>query len=142
MIEVRAAHDEREVRAAIALRHAVFVDEQGVDAHEEHDGRDGEATHLVALHDGAVVGTCRLLADGAAVRLGRLAVAAPQRRRGIAGKLLAEGEHWARGRGAARIVLHAQAYARALYVAAGYRAVGVTFMEAGIEHVRMERSLV
>lgn len=141
MIEVRAAHHEREVRAAIALRQSIFVDEQGVDAREDHDGRDGQATHLVALRDGTVVGTCRLLADGEVIKLGRMAVAASLRRRGIAGRLLAEGERWARGRGAARIVLHAQLYARALYATAGYRTVGPTFMEAGIEHVRMERSL-
>jgi predicted GNAT family N-acyltransferase len=125
VIEVRPAGEGREVRAAIALRHAVFVDEQGVDAADEHDGHDEEATHLVALRDGALVGTCRLLTDGEVVKLGRLA----------------EGERWARQRGGARIVLHAQSYARALYAAAGYRAVGDTFMEAGIEHVRMERSL-
>jgi predicted GNAT family N-acyltransferase len=96
---------------------------------------------LVALRDGALVGTCRVLTDGEVVKLGRLAVAAPERRRGVAARLLAEGERWARKRGGARIVLHAQSYARALYAAAGYQAVGDTFMEAGIEHVRMERSL-
>lgn len=141
MIEVRPASDGREVRAAIGLRHEVFVAEQGVDAADEHDGRDEDATHLVALREGAVVGTCRLLADGEVVKLGRLAVAAPHRRRGVAARLLTEGERWAREHGSVRIVLHAQHYARALYAAAGYQAVGDTFMEAGIEHVRMERSL-
>jgi len=141
VIEVRPAGDGREVRTAIALRHEVFVGEQGVDPAQEHDGRDEEAIHLVALHDGALVGTGRLLADGDVVKLGRLAVAAAHRRRGVAARLLAEGERWAREHGSARIVLHAQSYARTLYVAAGYGAVCDTFMEAGIEHVRMERSL-
>ena len=141
MIEVRPAGDGREVRAAIALRHEVFVAEQGVDADQEHDGRDEDATHLVAVREGAVVGTCRLVADGDVVKLGRLAVAAPHRRRGVAARLLAEGERWAREHGSARIVLHAQHYARALYATAGYQAVGDTFMESGIEHVRMELSL-
>ncbi|MCP9490373.1 MAG: GNAT family N-acetyltransferase [Solirubrobacteraceae bacterium MAG38_C4-C5] len=141
MIEVRPAVEAQEVRCAIALRHEVFVDEQGVDAAQEHDGRDDEATHLVALREGALVGTCRLLGDGDVIKLGRLAVAAPHRRRGVATRLLAEGERWAREHGSARIVLHAQSYARALYAAAGYGAVGEPFTEAGIEHVRMERSL-
>ncbi|HEV2819029.1 MAG TPA: GNAT family N-acetyltransferase [Solirubrobacteraceae bacterium] len=141
MIEVRPAGDVREVHAAMVLRHEVFVVEQGVDAAEEYDGRDDEATHLVALRDGAVVGTCRLLADGEVVKLGRLAVAVSYRRRGVAARLLAEGERWAREHGGARIVLHAQQYARGVYAAAGYHAVGDTFMEAEIEHVRMERRL-
>jgi len=141
-VEVHAAGDEAELRAALALRHAVFVDEQGIDPAEEWDGRDGEATHLVAVDGaGTVVGTCRLLADGTVAKLGRLAVAAPARRRGLGTALLGAGEAWAREGGCERIVLHAQTYARALYAAAGYEAVGETFMEAEIEHVRMERDL-
>lgn len=141
-MEVRAARDEAELRAALGLRHAVFVDEQGVDPAQEWDGRDGEATHLVAIDGaGTVVGTCRLLVDGAVAKLGRLAVAAPARRQGVGTVLLHAGEAWSREAGCARIVLHAQTYARALYAAAGYEAVGETFMEAEIEHVRMERDL-
>jgi hypothetical protein len=81
---VRRTATPREVEAALALRRAVFCDEQGVPLADELDGRDGEATHLVALDGATVVGTCRLLSEqGATVRLGRLAVAAEARRRGI-----------------------------------------------------------
>ncbi|HEV2753276.1 MAG TPA: GNAT family N-acetyltransferase [Solirubrobacteraceae bacterium] len=141
-MEVRAARDEAELRAALRLRHAVFVDEQGVDPAQEWDGRDGEATHLVAIDAaGTVVGTCRLLARGTVAKLGRLAVTVSARRQGLGTALLRAGEVWAREVGCTRIVLHAQTYARALYAAAGYEAVGETFMEAEIEHVRMERDL-
>ena len=63
------------------------------------------------------------------------------RRRGIASKLLDRAEAEARAAGARRLVLHAQTYARALYETAGYRARGKLFIEAGIEHVAMERVL-
>jgi predicted GNAT family N-acyltransferase len=75
------------------------------------------------------------------VRLGRLVVAAAHRRRGIASALLAEAGQVARAEGATTIVLHAQTYACPLYAAAGYRSRGEPFMEAGIEHVAMEREL-
>ena len=107
----------------------------------EIDGRDDEAIHLVAVEGGSVIGTCRLLFDGATCKLGRLVVARDARRRGIGGRLLALGEEEAREAGAERIVLNAQTRARGVYRAAGYSEQGDRFMEVGIEHVRMERPL-
>ncbi len=140
-VEVREARGDAELEAAIALRHEVFVVEQRVPEELELDGRDGEAAHLVALQDGRVVGTARLLARGDSVLLGRLVVARDARRRGLATALLRAAEDWALAHAAARIVLSAQTYARALYEAAGYQARGTPYEEAGILHVEMERDL-
>lgn len=95
---VREARPE-DREALLALRTAVFVDEQGVPPEEEVDDLDAVARHLVALEAGAVVGTCRLLPDAAAWTLGRMAVRRDRRRGGV-------------------------------------------FLDAGIPHVRMERTLV
>src|SRR4051812_50074561 len=105
MTEVRPARDADEVRAAFALRHEVFVVEQGVPLEEEIDEHDEtDALHLVAVDDGGrVVATCRLVAEGDTVKLGRVAVAASARRRGVASRLLAEGEARAPARGAPRL---------------------------------------
>jgi predicted GNAT family N-acyltransferase len=110
---------------------------------EEIDGRDGDAVHLVALRseDGSVVGTCRLLFIDRTVQLSRLAVDADARRQGIATALLHEADREAAAARARRIVLHAQTYARNLYAADGYEPRGRTFVEAGIEHVAMEKRL-
>jgi predicted GNAT family N-acyltransferase len=141
MTTVREARDGAERAAAMAIRHAVFVEEQDVPVDLEVDGRDDEAVHLVAVRDGTVVGTCRLLAHGATVHLGRLAVAVSARRQGIAGLLIEAAEAWARAHGARRLALSAQTYASGLYEAAGYAVVGEPYMEAGIEHVDMELEL-
>ena len=139
---VRRAAAQREVDAALALRYAVFCEEQGVPLADELDGRDGEATHLIALDGAAVVGTCRLLTEpGGTVRLGRLAVAAEARRRGIGAALLRAAEDEARAAGGRRIVLAAQTTARGLYAAEGYAERGEPFDDAGIQHVRMEKAL-
>jgi predicted GNAT family N-acyltransferase len=140
-IEVREARDDAERAAAMAIRHMVFVEEQDVPVELELDGRDDEAAHLVAVRDGQVVATCRLLTRGATVHLGRLAVDAGARRQGIAALLLRAAEAWAREHGAQRLALSAQTYATALYAAAGYITVGAPYMEAGIEHVDMELEL-
>ncbi len=140
-VTVRRARDQDEIADAIALRAAVFVDEQGVPLEEDLDGRDGEALHLVAVEDsgGAVIGTCRLLADGPTLKLGRMAVAASARRRGIGMRLLNVADDEAERADAERIVLAAQLTALPLYEQAGYTSRGVSFLDAGIEHVWMEK---
>ena len=141
-VRVRRAATPREVEAALALRQAVFCEEQGVSLVDELDGRDGEATHLIALDGAAVIGTCRLLTEpDGTVRFGRLAVAADARRRGIGAALLRAAEDEARAGGGRRIALAAQTAARGLYAAAGYTAHGEPFDDAGIEHIEMEKPL-
>lgn len=141
MTEVRPARDPTEVWAALALRRAVFCDEQGVSIEEELDGRDDGALHLVAVEGGEVVGTCRLLRDGRDVTLGRMAVARAARGRGLGRALLDEAERRAGELGGDGIVLAAQVGARGLYERAGYEARGDVFLDAGIEHVTMAKAL-
>ena len=140
-MEVREARTDEEVGAALALRSRVFCEEQGVSFEADQDGRDPEATHIVAIDDGAVIGTCRLLFRGQVARLGRLAVERDRRGDGVGAQILREADRVAGGSGAESIALHAQTYALALYEAAGYRGYGPTFVEEGIEHVAMEKRL-
>jgi predicted GNAT family N-acyltransferase len=119
----------------------VFCGEQGVPVEEEFDGRDDEAQHLVAVEGERVVATCRLLHADGVTKLGRMAVAPEARRRGIATLLLRAADGAAREHGSTRIVLHAQTDARALYDADGYVERGGVFMEAGIEHITMEKEI-
>jgi len=140
-LEIRRADGRAEMDALLDLRDRVFCIEQGVPKREEIDGRDGDAIHLVALRAGRVVGTCRLLFVDRTVQLSRLAVEADARREGIATALLHEADREAAAARARRIVLHAQTYARELYTADGYEPRGRTFVEAGIEHIAMEKRL-
>jgi predicted GNAT family N-acyltransferase len=139
--EVRRVRGEAEMAAALELRHDVFCVEQGVPVYEELDGRDREGVHLVAVSSGTLLATCRLLFVGPTVQFSRLAVRESARRQGIASALLALADEETRAGGARRLVLHAQTYARSLYEAAGYEPRGRIFMEAGIEHIAMEKHL-
>ena len=140
-MEVREARTPEEIQEALELRLRVFCGEQGVALSAEQDGRDHEAVHLVALEAGRVVGTCRLLVEHGAARLGRNAVAAADRGRGIGTALLRAADGVAAARGAARIRLHAQLPARRLYERAGYVTEGEAYLEQGIEHITMEKRL-
>jgi predicted GNAT family N-acyltransferase len=139
--EVRAAESSSEVDEALELRRRVFVGQQGVTLEADRDGMDPEATHIVAVDGGRVIGTCRLVFDDGLARLGRMAVEDEARGRGLGAAILAEAEAQARAAGATRIRLHAQLAARSLYERAGFEARGEEFMEEGIPHLTMEKLL-
>src|SRR5947209_611801 len=130
-----------ELEDLLALREQVFCGEQGVSREAELDGRDGDATHVVALAGGSVVGTCRLLIEADTARLGRMAVDRGWRQRGVGNALLVEAERLVAQRGVRRIVLHAQLSAEPLYARNGYRSDGERFVEEGMEHVAMDKTL-
>jgi predicted GNAT family N-acyltransferase len=141
VIEVREVQDAEERRAAFALREAVFVDEQGVPPELEIDEHDDDALHLVALDGSRIVGACRLVDAGDRAKFGRLVVAPDARGRGIGSALLGEAERRARALGRPRMTLTAQTAAMGLYEQAGYTPLGAVFLDAGIEHVTMEKAL-
>lgn len=136
----RARPDE--LPRILALRSAVFVEEQGVPAALEHDALDAIATHLVLDDGGVIVGTCRLVSRDGVTRLGRMAVARGRRGEGLGAALLAFAHEVAAAEGSGAMELHAQLTARPFYERSGYAAVGAGYEEAGIPHVTMRRSLV
>jgi len=140
-VSVVVADSQEQIDAAMALRTVVFVEEQRVPLAEEIDGLDDQATHLVALDGDEVVATCRLLADGTTIKLGRMVVAKERRREGIASKMLRVADQQSKLLGGEQISLAAQTYAVALYEQDGYVAYGEPFPDAGIEHIWMSKQL-
>jgi len=124
---------------AAALRHQVFVVEQGVPPEEELDEQDAACVHALAVDaDGRAVGTGRLLPDG---HIGRMAVLAASRRRGVGSLLLRALMGEARRKGCRAVALAAQLHAQPFYRAHGFQAKGGVFLDAGIEHILMRRDL-
>jgi len=142
MVNIVPAVDETLRAKAYALRHAVFVVEQGVPEEIERDEHDDGAFHLVALSGEDCVATGRLVRQAGGVgRVGRMAVAAPWRRHRLGERVLAGLEAQARGEGLTAIELHAQRYVEAFYARHGYVRAGEPFVEAGIDHVVMRKPL-
>jgi predicted GNAT family N-acyltransferase len=139
---VRSTRDAKEIEAAMDLRIRVFCGEQGVSEEEERDELDDEATQVVALDDSGVIATCRLryLEDGAC-KLERMAVERRLREHGVGGRLLAGAEAEAREHGSSEMVLNAQRRAEPFYASHGYLAEGESFVEAGIQHIKMRKEL-
>ncbi|MFO1206791.1 MAG: GNAT family N-acetyltransferase [Burkholderiales bacterium] len=130
----------QEVRAAVApVREAVFLREQGVPEDLEWDEHDATALHAVALGPlGRAIGTARLLADG---QIGRMAVLASWRGRGVGSAMLEMLLAAARERGLRDVRLNAQVQAIAFYERHGFTAGGSEFLDAGIPHVAMHRQV-
>ncbi|MEJ2575520.1 MAG: GNAT family N-acetyltransferase [Gammaproteobacteria bacterium] len=135
-VRVREADWRRDEAALMAVRTAVFVDEQGVPAALEREERDAAAVHWLARTPaGMPVGTTRLLPDG---QIGRMAVLPAWRGRGIGTRLLNAALRAAATQGLTSVYLHAQCTALPFYARAGFSARGEVFEEAGILHRRME----
>ena len=114
-----------------SVRDEVFVGEQGVPITLEHDALDPLCTHVLArLLDGSPVGTARLTPDH---HIGRMAVRAAWRGRGIGDALLRALLDEARRRGWPEVRLNSQASAIGFYARHGFQPGGERFMEAGIE---------
>ena len=120
--------------ALTSVRMAVFVEEQGVGRETELDGEDAGCRHFLAEDaDGEPIGAARLVATG---QIGRMAVLADWRRRGVGAQLLAHAVAAARQDGR-QVFLHAQAQAVPFYERNGFKVVGGPFDEAGISHRKM-----
>lgn len=122
-----------------SVRHAVFVVEQRVPESLEWDDADAASLHALAVDaDGTPIGCARLLPDG---HIGRVAVLATWRRRGVGQALVARLIDEAHARGDARVIVNAQVDAIPFYARYGFVATGDVFEEAGIPHRVMERAL-
>lgn len=121
------------------VREAVFVQEQGVPLELEWDELDPQCHHVIARDaQGQPIGTGRLTPDH---RIGRMAVLADWRGRGVGDALLLALIDKARELGWHDLTLHAQASAMGFYARHGFLPYGERFVEAGIEHQSMRRLL-
>jgi predicted GNAT family N-acyltransferase len=142
MVEIVAIQGTHTLmREAYALRREVFVVEQGVPQELEVDADDPIATHLVALHEGRVVGTLRMVRHGRTAKIGRMAVSASSRSKGIGGALMRFAALTAGRDGVEEIILAAQLPARKFYRRLGYLEEGDAFCDANLPHVRMRKRL-
>jgi predicted GNAT family N-acyltransferase len=136
---VRIADWTRDGVVIDSIRNRVFVVELGVPVDIERDGRDPACRHAIAETSAAqAIGCGRLLPDG---RIGRIAVVREWRRHGVGGEILDRLIGLARADGHSRVVLNAEANAIDFYARYGFAATGEPWLEAGLEHVTMERRL-
>jgi len=147
MVRIELMDWERARAEASAIRKTVFVLEQGVPEEIELDQHDPLSVHALARdHAGCAIGTGRLLPAerrGALAigHIGRMAVLAAWRGKGVGGALLERLVAAAGSRGDAEVALSAQTHALDFYRAHGFVAEGGEYLDAGIPHRAMRRAL-
>lgn len=146
-VQVTVIRTMPELREALAIRRAVFVEEQGVPEEQEIDAGDRDpaivtdVVHVLARLDGRPVGTGRLLIDVpvmTSAHIGRVAVLKEHRRSGVGRAVMEALQREARRLGFRGITLAAQTHALPFYERLGYVARGDTFSEEGIDHRWMD----
>ncbi|OHV09945.1 GNAT family N-acetyltransferase [Kushneria phosphatilytica] len=125
--------------SCLAIRRRVFIEEQGVSESEEIDGLDPDCMHFLLYMDDAPAGTARLLPDG---HIGRVALLPEWRGYGLGLQLMQAVLATATRCGHACCELAAQTHALAFYQRLGFVAHGEEFLDAGLPHYHMRRSLV
>lgn len=123
---------------AFFIRKTVFIDEQRVPEDLELDDDDLEAIHALAKLDGQTVGTARLVEIGnGQAQIGRMAVLAQYRNKGIGQQILEKLILFSKEKGYQSLLLHSQVNAIPFYEKMGFIADGDIYDEAGIPHRNM-----
>ena len=146
-VEIVVVKTDAELKACLAVRSRVFVEEQSVPPELEKDAFDASpaaCTHVLAKAEGIPVGTGRWIpykeADTAKIQ--RVAVVPEYRGRGVGARLIEALERDARQAGMKFAVLDSQCHAEPFYRRLGYVTISEQpFEEAGIMHVRMKKRL-
>lgn len=122
-----------------AVREPVFVVEQQVPIEEEWDDLDPQCRHVIARDDAnRPIGTGRLTPER---KIGRMAVLAEWRGKGVGDALMGALMDEARALGWREVSLNAQTHALPFYARHGFEPFGDEFMEAGIPHRKMRKAL-
>lgn len=125
----------KDLETCLALRHQVFVEEQGVPVEEEQDALDATATHLLAVQDGIPVGTARIVFKEDTAKIGRVCVQPSARGTGLGARLIKAAVETVQAcPGIARAKLGAQVHAIGFYEKLGFTAFGPVYDDAGIDH--------
>lgn len=127
---------------ALLIRKEVFVEEQGVSLELEIVDEKGPV-YFTGYLDKTPVATARAFEEEPGVwHIQRVAVRKDYRGQGLASELLNTIEASARKAEIKILTLDAQDQAQAFYKKLGYHVVGEGFMDAGIAHHRMDKTLL
>ncbi|WP_020617243.1 GNAT family N-acetyltransferase [Paenibacillus daejeonensis] len=140
-MEIRRVTNQAQLEAAFRIRIEVFVEEQGVPQEDELDQYEEEAEHILVYEGEEPVGTARLRQVEGVAKLERICLLPAYRASGYGRQIIAELERIASEKGWTKAKLHAQEQAKGFYAKLGYEPASDVFMEDGIPHLIMVKTL-
>ena len=123
----------------LKLRIEIFVVEQCCYYHEL-DNEDKEAFHVSIYNDGIIVAVGRIIPNlhNKEVKIGRIAVKMEHRKKGLAYKMMKDIMNFiSKKYKNFSVLLSAQTYLIEFYQSFGFKEIGNTYLEDGIEHINM-----
>ena len=123
----------------LKLRIEIFVVEQCC-YYQELDNEDKEAFHVSIYNDGIIVAVGRIIPNlhNKEVKIGRIAVKMEHRKKGLAYKIMKDIMNFISKRYKNfSVLLSAQTYLIEFYQSFGFKEIGNTYLEDGIEHINM-----
>ena len=134
----------KELYQLLALRSEVFVVEQDC-AYQDVDDKDQLALHVMGFEDGKLVAYARIFPPGEyfdQVSIGRVVVKASHRGRALGIQLMKVAMERAKEEyNTSEVSLSAQTYLQKFYIDLGFKAVGEEYLEDGIPHILMVKSV-
>ena len=123
----------------LKLRIEIFVVEQCC-YYQELDNEDKEAFHVSIYNDGIIVAVGRIIPNlhNKEVKIGRIAVKMEHRKKGLAYKMMKDIMNFiSKKYKNFSVLLSAQTYLIEFYQSFGFKEIGNTYFEDGIEHINM-----
>ncbi len=122
-----------------SIREEVFIIEQSVPKELEMDENDPLSIHVLIRDDNRGVATGRMMSDG---HIGRVAVRKIYRGLGYGREVVKKLICHAEEKKLESVYLGSQLTAVGFYVTLGFESYGEVFLDAGIKHIMMRKSLL
>lgn len=144
-IIIKKAETDSELAQVFKIREIVFIKGQNVPKEREMDGYDSKANHFLVLIKDIPIGCARVrfYNKGLAkiAKIERVAILDESRNKGLGKMLMAYLVDFCKKQGAKEIDLHSQLHAKEFYLKCGFTPYGKIFVDAGIEHIAMYKTL-
>lgn len=140
-MKIKIATSEKELNHAFQIRTIVFVKEQNVSIEEEIDQFDDHAIHFIGYLNGKPIAASRLRWVDHYGKLERLCILKEHRGKSYGSQMIQTMEAEILQKNYHQAKLNAQTHAIQFYERLGYQVISEEFMDAGIPHVTMIKSL-
>lgn len=140
-MEIRIVETDLEKEHAYQIRHIVFVEEQNVPIEREVDEYEDECIHFIGYKDNEPIAAGRLRWVEDYGKLERLCVKREYRGQSYGTQMIQAMENEIKRHGYKYAKLNAQTHAEKFYKRLGYETIPGEFMDAGIPHVTMVKTL-
>lgn len=140
-MEVKIVTNEQELADAFEVRKTVFIHEQNVPEEEEIDQFESDSVHFVLYDNGKAAGAGRFRVLDGIGKVERICVLKENRKTGAGVAVMNKIEEYAKSKGISSLKLNAQTHAIPFYSKLGYETVSEEFLDAGIPHKTMKKSI-